>query len=1154
MMALSLATIGALACGAAAADTTLRTDYADLVIDDAGCWKSFVDRTDKQELLGEGGRQPIMWIRLPTGEVGATAAALTGDRLTVQFGDRAEAVLQVTRHPHHIAFELVSLKPEDAPQVQLAGLLLKPLAQAASMINTVYDDRRAAGLLALNLPVNCQLRSYNPASGTLEGVTQSFRLVEGEAPVGKAFGEYTATSTRPTGDGWAYRPKRLRSPLDLSAFAGLGLWVRGDGNRELLKAQLCDEISEGIKAYKDHYITIDFTGWKYVELPRKPEDTIDYSHVMQVNLYYNGIPANTTATCGIDDLRALRELTGKPSADPADVVLEDFEAASCEYLDRQGIELSATCYAKYGTVGSRFAVFACPRAKLATVMQEIEKAEGLPCPQLSGKWGRLSPDVKRSYIMFHDLSEANVDRAIGYAKLANCGMIVLLESCWATSAGHFPINEKNYPDGIESLKRTVHKINAAGLRAGLHFLACGITQNDAYVTPVPDPRLLKDAAVTLAADLDEKATTLTCSEEPNALFPREDKGYEGNGVDVQIDDEIIRYGGIEGAQLTHCTRGAYGTTAAPHKAGAKVSHLRRHYGMFLRDVDSSINDEVADRIATIVNGCGFGMTYWDGSERLQGDHWYYNPKMQYAFWKRYQNRDTMLMQGSSYAHLSWHLHSRMASADGYRDIKRLLDERSPGFETGYRRNFMPLDIGWYGLGQQRLTFDDIEYVCCRSIGFDSSIGWSTPVSALDNYPRSRELLEMCGRYEKLRLEDAFDEATRARLREPGKDYRLKPDGDRWRFVGVEYDEPVEVIDTDGQANVWSLTPGPSPEGRGEKAAGQATSPVLEVGRGEKAVGQATSPVLEVGRGEKAVGQATSPVLEVGRGEKAVGQATSPVLEVEIAVGASIRPGANWDREDNVVLEDFRTLAPYAATEGNDYEKFVIGPGKMGAVKEGVTQRFELTNDNSRAGQPVAKYEAVSTLGDKSGWSAIGKRFPEPLDLSWMAGIGLWVHGDGKGASFKVQLRDTAGGWNDHYIAMTYTGWRYHELVTPQSGELDRKHVAYIIFYFNGLPGNETSSVYIDTVKALRELSPAIRDISLTLGAAKVTFPGEFETGQTILYRGLANCELLTWGRGRQPIKAEGQELTLSQGDNQARIEVNGILTRALTVRTARVGR
>jgi hypothetical protein len=138
--------------------------------------------------------------------------------------------------------------------------------------------------------------------------------------------------------------------------------------------------------------------------------------------------------------------------------------------------------------------------------------------------------------------------------------------------------------------------------------------------------------------------------------------------------------------------------------------------------------------------------------------------------------------------------------------------------------------------------------------------------------------------------------------------------------------------------------------------------------------------------------------------------------------------------------------------------------------------------------------------------------------------------------------------------MSYTGWRYHELVTPQSGELDRQHLAYLLFYFNGLPGNETSTVYIGTVKALRELSPPVKDISLSIGDAKVTFPGTFETGETILYRGLDNCERLTWGKGREALKAQGQALALKEGGNDARVEVDGILTRLLSVRMARVYR
>ncbi|MBM3501227.1 MAG: hypothetical protein FJX74_21460, partial [Armatimonadetes bacterium] len=347
-----LALAATLACCPGVADVRLSTEYVDLVLDDAGRWKSFRLRAGEQELLADGGREPVMWVRLPEGEVAATGVGLQGDRLTVRFGQgEAEAVFQVAQHPSHVAFELVSLKPEGATEVQAARVLLKPWAKGAGVVNVVYDDRVAAGILALNLPVNCQLRSHNSASGTLQGVIQSFARVEGEAPVGKAFGEYTAVSTRETGDGWAVRYKRLRSPLDLSAHEGLGLWVRGDGKGELLKVQLFDEVSEGVRAYKDHYVKVDFAGWKYVELPRGPEDTIDYSHVMNVNLYYNGIPAQTTVTCGLDDLRAVRRLTGEPSTDPGDVVLEDFERPAGEYLDRRGVELSATCYAQYGLVG-----------------------------------------------------------------------------------------------------------------------------------------------------------------------------------------------------------------------------------------------------------------------------------------------------------------------------------------------------------------------------------------------------------------------------------------------------------------------------------------------------------------------------------------------------------------------------------------------------------------------------------------------------------------------------------------------------------------------------------------------------------------------------------------------------------------------------------
>jgi hypothetical protein len=163
-----------------------------------------------------------------------------------------------------------------------------------------------------------------------------------------------------------------------------------------------------------------------------------------------------------------------------------------------------------------------------------------------------------------------------------------------------------------------------------------------------------------------------------------------------------------------------------------------------------------------------------------------------------------------------------------------------------------------------------------------------------------------------------------------------------------------------------------------------------------------------------------------------------------------------------------------------------------------------------------------------------------------------VHGDGKGASFKVQLRDDKGGWNDHYIRMEYEGWRYHELVKPQAGELDRSHVEYLIFYFNGLPGDETSTIYIDTVRALRELTPPVSDIWVWVGNARLTLPVTLERGQNTLFRAMDDCTLYEWGKEPTPVEPTGTAPVLARGDNEMTVDVAGELTHSLIVRVAKV--
>ena len=96
--------------------------------------------------------------------------------------------------------------------------------------------------------------------------------------------------------------------------------------------------------------------------------------------------------------------------------------------------------------------------------------------------------------------------------------ILIDQGSWCRSTGHFEVNQANFPDGLEGLVRTVRRFKDAGFRVGFHFLAASIYPPDAYLTPVPDPRLVKGATAKLAADVDPQADFISTTAAPDA-FP-----------------------------------------------------------------------------------------------------------------------------------------------------------------------------------------------------------------------------------------------------------------------------------------------------------------------------------------------------------------------------------------------------------------------------------------------------------------------------------------------------------------------------------------------------------------------------------------------------------------------------------------------------------
>ncbi len=160
------------------------------------------------------------------------------------------------------------------------------------------------------------------------GVTQKFETSTDQVKVGNVSACYTAASTKSTRRGaWSKMGRQFSPPLDIAAQKAMGLWIHGDGKGELLNLQLKSTPETGI-AHGEHYVVVDFTGWRYVELI-EPEgarhadyswpyyshtvyvpvpiysESVNYSKLASLNLFYNNIPPGQTVTCYLSPVKAL---------------------------------------------------------------------------------------------------------------------------------------------------------------------------------------------------------------------------------------------------------------------------------------------------------------------------------------------------------------------------------------------------------------------------------------------------------------------------------------------------------------------------------------------------------------------------------------------------------------------------------------------------------------------------------------------------------------------------------------------------------------------------------------------------------------------------------------------------------------------------------
>jgi hypothetical protein len=747
--------------------------------------------------------------------------------------------------------------------------------------------------------------------------------------------------------------------------------------------------------------------------------------------------------------------------------------------------LWSASYPRFGFAGAKAALIGCPYGELRNVMQEVvTAARDLPHSAVGGPWALDGPNNYGSYLFdFGNLTEKTVD---GWIELAQDLGVTQIDFHGGRSFrfGDFRPDPTLYPKGVASMKAVIDKLHAAGIQAGLHTYAMFIDKSCPYVTPVPDPRLGKDATFTLAADLAAGAAEVPVAESTENMSTVSGF-FVRNSVTLQIDDELITYAGVSKDPpyaFTQCTRGACGTAIAAHKKGTEVHHLRECFGRFCPDGDSTLFTEVAAKTAELYNGAGFDMIYLDaldGGDTVAGrdNAWHYQSKFAFEICKRLNK--PAIMEMSTFHHHLWYVRSRMGAWDHpTRSHKKFIDIHCQS-NAGLSRQFLPGNLGWWafktwqGATGEPTHVDDIEYLCAKALAnnYGLSLMGISP-STVHNIPALPRLAAIVRQYESLRHANYFSDAVKQKLRTQGDEFTLfrAPNGD-WQFRPVRYDK-YKVQGLDGWSNAWTVT-----NPFGTQPLGLRIEALLSAGAYDDTGNITLADFSNTDEfADRAAQRGISAGLQVSADHTKVG----PISGLFTATNSTDTPTRSWCKVGK------RFSPPVNLSGHQALGLWVYGDGK------GEVLNLQQTSPSHLSHAIAEHYITV----DFTGWRYFELVEPEGqrhADYSWPYGGAYAI---------------------------------YRESIRPNGVET-------LSLWYNNIPPKETVACYLSPIRGLPIRPTKLRNPSLTIGGKTITFPVDIETGQYLEFRAPDDCKLYgPNGEEIRDVKPEGVVPALEPGENR----------------------
>ncbi len=465
--------------------------------------------------------------------------------------------------------------------------------------------------------------------------------------------------------------------------------------------------------------------------------------------------------------------------------------------------LTARAYGKYGIKGAKAAIIGVPTGgpspsdRLLDAIETVEIEQGLPHPTLNGVWIKRAPERFASYLMVAGVNQNNVDQVIDFAR----GGFGCIEIFWEKSTPTYAPNPQQFPDGVAGLKQVADKIHAAGLQLGMHVMQGMVgwgSKEDPYITPKADPRLLQDRHATLAAPIDDKSSEIRVRE------PVSDWPEQG---DLHVDGEIIRYEQRTADGFAKCQRGLWGTTKVNHAEGTRIGHLVNcfpiwGYTVYSPDVESTMVDEICDRIAGVFNEVGTDMAYFDGGEEIavQPPRWRNQGRTVLGVQSRLKK--PIIVEGNDlYTHHSWHVISRGGpSFDpiyfGRRAYSLRFKAQNP---INWADNLLTGDVGWFTAHTHSpttdaVTPDEVELLCLKGLGGKAPFSFIVDANNLQANKRMPEIREIIRTCDELKRSNYFSEQACAELLKPMTEHVLDRAADGgWDLCPRQFGPP-RVVD------------------------------------------------------------------------------------------------------------------------------------------------------------------------------------------------------------------------------------------------------------------------------------------------------------------------------------------------------------------------